>query len=235
MAKDSEERLKWNKVVFNHKLCDHEPNCTEIPHCIAAFGGDKSKAAIWYDEVNRRVTLDESKCSCESLCKCLTCPLFIKIDNENEYWFETDKIKKTKRDPNFRNKDMYSSGWVSPCHRITVEIVEQRIANEDTFILEINNKIGCLAEYVLIEILSLMPKDIYDLYYKKLLLTSIHEIEKMEALLDINELPCILLIIDGKIVQETHGIYKSDNPGRAKILKDKVKDFCFQLRRYNNG
>ena len=231
MVKDNRKTIKWNKVIFNHKLCDHEPSCTEILHCASAFGGDKSKAAIWYDEVNRRVVLDESKCSCNGVCRCLTCPLFIKTDDENEYWLENDKIKRTKRDPNFRKKDMYSSGWASPCHRISIEIVKQKIANRDTFILEVNNKIGSLAEYVLIEILSLMPKDIYDRYYKKLLLTNIDEIEEVEDILKINELPCMLLIFDGEIVQEVYGIYKNNNPGRAKILKDKVKDFCFQLRR----
>jgi len=195
-------------VLINFKICDNSKDCNGISVC--------PTKTIYWDEKNKTIKIDNSKCICCGKCE-ESCPVeAIKVaKNEKEY----DKIKKEiEKDPR-KVSDLFvdrygaepiSLAFLIDKDKFNIQILEStKIAAVEFFS---KNSIKCLLHSIPIKSLF----EGVDIKYRKI---NVSNEDPLLKNYDVKELPVLLFFKDGKLIGKIEDYYKND---KEKELKKKV-------------
>lgn len=221
-------------AVFNFKRCDNAPECPVITHCEEEMACAKGKAAVYYDEPTRKIVLNEDLCAshkCKSrICTSDCADCFSYAETAVEHWWEIEQIRMTELDPRYDKKDRFNSEMTSAFAKLQPDECYSYIQSQDGLaVLEITSNAGCCSAYDSIQILDILPSDVYYRYYRKTVLYTEDEIIKIESLFHINELPALLIFYNHEMIGKILGIYRNCEPYSISLLKKRVKEFLSSI------
>src|SRR3989344_4255763 len=194
-------------VLINFKICDNAPECGGIEAC-------KTHALFW-DKKNKRIGIDNDKCTSCELCEG-ACPVgAIKVAVTKE---EYNKIKKEiDEDPRKISDlfvDRYGAMPIDPDVSVKEDDFAKILSSAKPILVELfkNETINCLRKTIPIR--ELIPRQ--DVVFRKIEL-------KKEDLINqykIKKIPCFLFFKEGKLVGKIEGYCSR---GQEKELKEKLK------------
>lgn len=181
-------------VLINFKICDNAKECNGIDVC--------PTGAIYWDEENKTIVVDNSKCTSCGLCEPACMVGAIRVGKTDE---EYEKIKKEfkadKRKVSDLFVDRYGAEPVDPAFLIPegkfdIEVLE----STKTTVVELFNddSIECLLE-------SIPLKDLFsdaDIKYRKM-----GADEEFCEKYDVKELPALLFFKDGELIGKIEGYF----------------------------
>jgi Fe-S-cluster-containing hydrogenase component 2 len=201
-------------VLINFKICDNAKECNGIAIC-------PTKAITW-DEKNKKLKIDNSKCiscgKCEESCKVGAIRV---ARSEQEYKRIKKEIDEDPRKVSDLFVDRYGAQTIQPAFlipkgRFDVEVLQSNKMTAVEFFN--NNSIKCL-------LYSIPIKELFekvDLKYRRMKTTDNSLLEKFK----IKELPSLLFFNNGKLIGRIEGYYKT---GSEKELKKKVDDIIKKI------
>jgi thioredoxin 1 len=194
-------------ILINFKICDNSKDCNGVAVC--------PTHAITWDEKNRTLKIDNSKCISCGKCE-ESCPVdAIRIArNEQEYKKIKREIDEDPRKISDLFIDRYGAVSVSPAFLISPDKFEiQILESTKSAVVEFfkNSSIKCLLHSIPIkELLKI------DVKYRKVDLSSDDSLLKKYG---IKQIPSLLFFNNGKLIGKIEGYYKIEN---LKELKKKV-------------
>lgn len=189
-------------VLINFKICDNVCECGGIEAC--------PTGALFWDEENRRIGIDNSKCVSCGACV-VECPVeAIKVARSDE---EFEKIKKEFEDDPRKVSDLfierYGSMPINPDFLITFKNFDKELSlHTKPLLVEFfrDNDLQCLRKSVPIK--ELIPGE--DIVFRKVRVEDGCEYSK--------EFPCLVLFRDGKMDGKIEGYFGEDDKERLKDL-----------------
>ena len=217
-------------AVFNYKRCDNAQECPVVIHCEDEMSCEKGKAAVYYDPISKQIVLNEDLCAshkCKSrICTSDCADCFSYAETEVEHWWEIEQVRMTELDPRYDKKDRFNSEMTSAFAKLQPDQCFDYIQSQEGLaVLEITSNAGCCSAYDSIQILDILPSDIYYRYYRKTVLYTEQDIIMIEGLFHINELPALLFFYNRRMVGKILGIYRNCEPYSIKLLKDRISGF----------
>jgi ferredoxin len=197
-------------VLINFKICDNSKDCNGIAVC-------PTHAIVW-DEKNKAIKIDNSKCincgKCEE-----SCPVSaIRVaKDEKEYKKIKKEIDEDPRKVSDLFVDRYGAASISPAFLIPLDKFEVQILESNKLaVVELfkNSSIKCL-------LYSIPIKELFknlDVKYRKI---NIGNDETLLKKYKINQVPALLFFNNGKLIGKIEGHYRIGNLGE---LKKKVED-----------
>ncbi len=200
-------------VLINFKICDKSKDCSGIEAC--------PTNALYWDEENKTIGIDNSKCiDCEKCEK--ACPVgAIKVAKTEE---EYNKIKKENDDdPRGTSElfvDRYGAEPIDPAYWIDLDKFNTQILESGELIaVELFNEssIMCLIKTIPIKDL------IKDIKYKKI---EIREDTQLLKKYEIANLPALLFFKNGKLLGKIEDHY---TPEKKEELKEKIDEIIVDV------
>lgn len=196
-------------VLINFKICDNAEECGGIEVC--------TSGAISWDDKDKTIKIDNSKCTSCGLCEKACGVEAIKVAKTDK---EYQKIKKEFDDDPRKIGDLIIDRYGAQ------PIFPESLIDENQFELHIlksarltaveffkNDTIECMIKSIPIkEILSG-----YDYKYRKLKVES----ENLMKKYDVSELPALLFFKDGKFLGKVEGYFQVDQKNE---IRKKIKD-----------
>lgn len=214
-------------IVFNSKRCDHAPGCPVITSCAKSLGVSDGSGAVYFDKIEGKVKVNAEMCNqfdCYSrncIQECIDC--FSYAATETDRWWALEQIYKSDDNETFSIIDRYNSGFVTPFAKIEIDDAYRYIdVLEGLCVLEITSEVGCCSAHDSIPIVELIPKDVYEKYYKKIVVFNEEQATKVESLFLVNELPVILFYYKNKCIGKITGVYRSCEVWLHDQLKGKI-------------
>ena len=202
-------------VLINFKICDNSKDCSGIEVC-------PTKALYW-DEKNKKISIDNSKCiscgSCERVCPVGA----IRIARTKE---EYNKIKTEIDDDPRKISDLFvdrygatplDPAFLIPQDKFNIQILEAT----QLAVAELFNKesIECLLKSIPIK--ELFSK--IDVKYRKIRLKDNLVLKSY----NVKKLPCLLFFKDGKLIGKIEGYYESEE---KENLKEKINKIISKIK-----
>lgn len=203
-------------VLINFKICDNAKECYGIEVC--------PTGAFHWDEKNKTIAVDESKCNlcgkCEEACEVGAIHV---ARTRKEY----ERIKKEIDDDPRKISDLfvdrYGAQPIHPAYMVTKqEFGVQILESTKTTVVELfkNDTIECLLR-------SIPIKDLFEgganVKYRKMEVKDNSLLEKYE----VKKLPALLFFRDGKLVGKIEGYYDDEQKGE---LIDKVNKITSEIK-----
>lgn len=194
-------------VLINFKICDNAPECGGVAAC--------PKGALYWDDVAKQVSIDNSKCvscrKCEGTCGVEA----IKVAKTEE---EYEKFKKEiEADPRKREDllvDRYGAQPILDAYQLKAEALEAEISKPELRVVEFYNQdsIMCLLKSIPIKELFAEITD----NYKKVEIKDASLLEKF----DVTKLPVLLFFRNGALLGKVEGYYGNEQKEElAQLIK----------------
>ena len=188
-------------VLINFKICDNSPDCSGIEVC--------STGALFWDEKNKTLAIDNSKCVICGKCE-EACPVnAIRVaKNKEEYKKIKKEIDEDPRKISDLFVDKYGSQPIHPAFLIPEDKFNiQILMSTKLTALELfnNDSIKCLR-------LSIPVKKLFeniDIKYRKMEIRDNSLLKKYK----IKKLPSLLFFRDGKLIGSIQGYYDTEKEG----------------------
>jgi len=197
-------------VLINFKICDNAKECNGIAACpIKAF---------YWDEENKTIAVDNSKCTSCGLCE-ESCPVHaIRVaKNEEEY----NKIKKEIDEDSRKISDLFVDRFgatsVDPASLIPVsEFKTQILESTKLAAAELfkNSSIKCL-------LYSIPIRELFkgvDVKFRKI---NVGDDESLLKTYEITKLPSLLFFKDGKLIGKIEGYHGNKD---EEMIIEKIKE-----------
>jgi len=193
-------------VLINFKICDNSKDCNGIEVC--------PTQAIYWDEENKTLAIDNSKCISCGVCE-PSCPVnAIRVAKTEE---EYNKIKREIDEDPRKVSDLFVDRYGAvpidiaffiPQNKFDIQILEStKLAVVELF----NDKsIKCLLHSIPLKELF----DDIDVKYRK-----IKDDDILSKKYKVNELPVLLFFKGGKLIGKIEGYYKDKDELMEKINK----------------
>lgn len=185
-------------AIINHHICDNASACGGIEVCPVG--------AFTYNETTKKIEIDNNKCISCGACE-KTCPIgAIGVAKTKEDFEELKQaIEDDPRSQEDLFVDRYGADIINEDVLINLEDIDKVIAKSDNVLIELfnDNSINCLLK-------SIPYKDILsNSKFKKYYRCNVREfdIEKYKA----NDLPCLLIIKNGKLQKTINGYFDEEN------------------------
>ncbi|MDD5193549.1 MAG: 4Fe-4S binding protein [Candidatus Nanoarchaeia archaeon] len=201
-------------VLINFKICDNAKECGGIAVC-------KTGALSW-DEKNKTIKIDNSKCTSCGLCED-ACPVdAVKVTQTAE---EYEKFRKIIEDDPRKRVDLfvdrYGAQPIHPGFLINEDKFDEEILKSDKLIaVEIfnDNSIMCLLSSIVIRELF---RDFKGIDYRKIQLNENKLLEKYK----VKKLPALLFFKNGEFIGKIDGYFSQEEKEKIdknikKILKN---------------
>jgi len=182
-------------VLINYKICDNDPECSGIASC--------PKDALFWDEKNKRIGFDESKCDDCGLCE-NACPIkAIRVARTREEYKKIEKeIKDDPREVTDLFVERYGAMPVEDELQLDYKNFKTEVlTSKDLFALEVfeDDSIECLKRAIPI-------KRIFsdgNVAYKKMEAMDTDFLNKY----NVKKLPAFLFFQEGKLLGKVEGFY----------------------------
>jgi len=182
-------------VLVNFKICDNSRDCSGIEAC--------PTGAFYWDEDNKTIAIDDSKCSACGVCE-ESCPVgAIRVaKNSKEYSRIKKEIDADTRTVSDLFIDRYGAEPKDPAFLISQDKFDiQILESVKMSVVELfdNDSIMCLLYSIPIRVLF----EGMDIKYRKIRVKD----DSLLGRYDVGKLPCLLFFRDGKIVGKIEGYF----------------------------